>query len=117
MGVARREDAVGNIFGRFEGTDPTAGSVLTGSHCDAIPLAGEILFGSPTTSTLPGPDLSPILLPLLPSARPVSEGMYDGTLGVIGGIEARGALKAAVRVREQSQGGCSVSIGVPIQCE
>ena len=58
-GLTIREDAVGNIFGRFEGSDPSAGSVLTGSHCDAIPLAG----------------------------------MYDGTLGVIGGIEALSALK------------------------
>ena len=32
---------MGNIFGRFEGSDASAGSVLTGSHCDAIPLAGQ----------------------------------------------------------------------------
>jgi hypothetical protein len=38
-----REDVMGNIFGKFEGSDATAGSVLTGSHCDAIPLAGEDL--------------------------------------------------------------------------
>lgn len=53
---------MGNIFGRWEGSDPSLGSVLTGSHCDAIPLAG----------------------------------MYDGTLGVIGAIEALAALKRAV---------------------
>jgi acetylornithine deacetylase/succinyl-diaminopimelate desuccinylase-like protein len=34
-----REDAVGNIFGRWEGRKQEA--VLTGSHCDAIPLAGK----------------------------------------------------------------------------
>ncbi|KAG2501988.1 hypothetical protein HYH03_000484 [Edaphochlamys debaryana] len=56
-----REDAMGNIFGRWEGSDASAGSVLTGSHCDAIPLAG----------------------------------MYDGTLGVIGAIEAVAALQRA----------------------
>ncbi|PNW82164.1 hypothetical protein CHLRE_06g276700v5 [Chlamydomonas reinhardtii] len=56
-----REDAMGNIFGRLEGTNPAAGVVLTGSHCDAIPLAG----------------------------------MYDGTLGVIGAIEALAALQRA----------------------
>ena len=33
---------MGNIFGRLEGTNPAAGVVLTGSHCDAIPLAGEV---------------------------------------------------------------------------
>jgi ureidoglycolate amidohydrolase len=59
-----REDAVGNIFGKWQGSDPALGSVLTGSHCDAIPLAG----------------------------------MYDGTLGVIGAIEALAALKRAVRL-------------------
>ncbi|KAG2439474.1 hypothetical protein HXX76_004828 [Chlamydomonas incerta] len=56
-----REDAMGNIFGRLEGSTPAAGVVLTGSHCDAIPLAG----------------------------------MYDGTLGVIGAIEALAALQRA----------------------
>jgi len=35
-----REDAVGNIFGRWEGQRSEA--VLTGSHCDAIPLAGKL---------------------------------------------------------------------------
>ncbi|PNH09430.1 N-carbamoyl-L-amino acid hydrolase [Tetrabaena socialis] len=52
---------MGNIFGRLEGSEPSAGVVLTGSHCDAIPLAG----------------------------------MYDGTLGVIGAIEALAALQQA----------------------
>jgi ureidoglycolate amidohydrolase len=63
-----REDTVGNIYGRWEGSarDETSassplGSVLTGSHCDAIPLAGA----------------------------------YDGTLGVIGAIEALAALRRA----------------------
>jgi len=56
-GLTVREDTVGNIFGRWEGQKSEA--VLTGSHCDAIPLAG----------------------------------MYDGTLGVIGAIEALAALK------------------------
>eukprot|EP00798_Chlamydomonas_sp_ICE-L_P014523 gene14524-20554_t len=39
-GLTIREDVMGNIYGRFEGSDPSAGAVLTGSHCDAIPLAG-----------------------------------------------------------------------------
>lgn len=64
-GLEVREDAIGNVYGRWEGS-PTAsssplGSVLTGSHCDAIPLAGA----------------------------------YDGTLGVIGAIEALSALRRA----------------------
>ncbi|EFJ52855.1 hypothetical protein VOLCADRAFT_55680, partial [Volvox carteri f. nagariensis] len=57
-----REDAMGNIFGRWEGSNQAGGVVLTGSHCDAIPLAG----------------------------------MYDGTLGVIGAIEAVAALQRSV---------------------
>lgn len=59
-GLMVREDAMGNIYGRLEGAQKT-GAVVTGSHCDAIPLAGA----------------------------------YDGTTGVIGGIAALAALKAA----------------------
>ena len=40
-GLAVRVDAVGNIFGRWEGTDPDAAAVATGSHTDAIPDAGR----------------------------------------------------------------------------
>ena len=39
--LAVREDAVGNIFARWEGTDPAATAVATGSHIDAIPNAGK----------------------------------------------------------------------------
>jgi ureidoglycolate amidohydrolase len=54
-----REDAVGNIFIRWVGTEPELAAVATGSHTDAIPHAG----------------------------------MYDGTVGVLGGLEAVRALK------------------------
>lgn len=40
-GLAVRVDAVGNIFGRWEGEDPSAAAVATGSHADAIPDAGR----------------------------------------------------------------------------
>lgn len=56
-----REDAVGNTFFRWPGTEPDLPSVATGSHIDAIPHAG----------------------------------MYDGTVGVIGGLEAVRALQRA----------------------
>lgn len=36
---------MGNIFGRWEGSRKGAGAVLTGSHCDAIPLAGGRAVG------------------------------------------------------------------------
>lgn len=54
-----REDAIGNTFMRWEGSDPALGVVGTGSHTDAIPHAG----------------------------------MYDGTVGVLGGLEALRSLK------------------------
>lgn len=36
-----REDAIGNIFARWEGTDKNLPAVATGSHIDAIPNAGK----------------------------------------------------------------------------
>jgi N-carbamoyl-L-amino-acid hydrolase len=58
-GLTVREDAVGNTFFRWPGTDPSLPAVATGSHIDAIPHAG----------------------------------MYDGTVGVLGGLEAIRALQ------------------------
>jgi ureidoglycolate amidohydrolase len=40
-GLAVRQDAIGNIFARWTGTDPAAPVVGTGSHIDAIPNAGK----------------------------------------------------------------------------
>jgi N-carbamoyl-L-amino-acid hydrolase len=54
-----REDPVGNIFARWEGSDKKLPAIATGSHIDAIPNAGK----------------------------------YDGTVGVLGAIEAIHALK------------------------
>ena len=39
-GIAPRLDAVGNLFGRWEGTEPGAPAVLTGSHVDTTLNAG-----------------------------------------------------------------------------
>ncbi|HTR82198.1 MAG TPA: M20 family metallo-hydrolase [Bacteroidota bacterium] len=58
-GLLVREDAVGNIFARWQGIDPSLPAVGTGSHTDAIPNAG----------------------------------MYDGTVGVLGGLEAIRSLQ------------------------
>ena len=41
VGLAVRHDAVGNIFARWNGSDPHANVVGTGSHIDAIPNAGK----------------------------------------------------------------------------
>ena len=40
-GLAVREDAVGNTFARWNGSNPRAAGVGTGSHIDAIPNAGK----------------------------------------------------------------------------
>ncbi|MFL6452184.1 MAG: M20 family metallo-hydrolase [Bryobacteraceae bacterium] len=62
-----REDAVGNTFARWEGTEPDLPAIGTGSHIDAIPNSGR----------------------------------YDGTVGVLGGLEAIRALqKAGYRPRK-----------------
>jgi ureidoglycolate amidohydrolase len=60
-GLQVREDAVGNTFARWKGTDPELSVVGTGSHTDAIPHSGR----------------------------------YDGTVGVLGGLEAIRALQRA----------------------
>ncbi len=52
-GLKVNQDAVGNTFARWEGSDPSLAPVGTGSHIDAIPNAG----------------------------------LYDGCVGVLGGLE------------------------------
>nr|CAD1841747.1 unnamed protein product [Ananas comosus var. bracteatus] len=41
VGLAVREDAVGNIFGRWDGSEKGLAAVATGSHIDAIPYSGK----------------------------------------------------------------------------
>lgn len=53
-GLILSEDAIGNTFARWQGSDATLAPVGTGSHIDAIPNAG----------------------------------LYDGCVGVLGGLEA-----------------------------
>ena len=36
-----RIDAVGNLFGRYEGSSPNSRSVLLGSHLDSVPGGGK----------------------------------------------------------------------------
>ncbi|KAH9322666.1 hypothetical protein KI387_017305, partial [Taxus chinensis] len=43
-GLIVREDAVGNIFGRWEGTNSELPAIATGSHTDAIPYSGKLGF-------------------------------------------------------------------------
>jgi N-carbamoyl-L-amino-acid hydrolase len=60
-GLTVREDAVGNTFARWIGSDPGLAPLGTGSHIDAIPNAGS----------------------------------YDGTVGVLGGLDAIRCLQRA----------------------
>jgi N-carbamoyl-L-amino-acid hydrolase len=60
-GLTIREDAIGNLFARWEGLAPELPAVSSGSHIDAIPHAGK----------------------------------YDGTVGVLGALEAIRALQRA----------------------
>lgn len=60
-GLTISEDAVGNIFGRWQGTHTDSAPIATGSHIDAIPFSGR----------------------------------FDGTVGVLGAIEAIKALRAS----------------------
>ena len=53
-GLEVHEDAIGNTFARWHGTEPNLAPIGTGSHIDAIPNAG----------------------------------LYDGCVGVLGGLEA-----------------------------
>lgn len=61
LGLSLRTDPIGNMYIRWEGSQPELAAVATGSHIDAIP----------------------------------NSGLYDGTVGVLGGIEAIRQLKAA----------------------
>ena len=67
-GFTVREDAVGNTFIRWHGSEPELAAIGTGSHIDAIPHSG----------------------------------MYDGTVGVLGGLEAMRALKESGYVPKRS---------------
>jgi len=58
-GLSLSQDAVGNTFARWQGSDPSLAPIATGSHIDAIPNAG----------------------------------LYDGCVGVLGGLEAIRVLK------------------------
>ena len=53
-GLTIKQDAIGNTFARWQGSDPELAPIGTGSHIDAIPNAG----------------------------------LYDGCVGVLGGLEA-----------------------------
>lgn len=91
---------MGTICGSWTGTEPSQGSVATGSHCDAIPLSGDssiILTQFQLQSTwIFGYDLHVHVLVPFVSQDPRHAGKYDGVLGVLGAIQAVAALRQTV---------------------
>jgi ureidoglycolate amidohydrolase len=105
VGLAVRQDSIGNIFARWEGSDPSAPAVGTGSHIDAIPNAGKydgvvgVLGGLEAMRTLQRSGLRPkhsIELLVFTSEEPTRFGI--GCLGsrlLSGTLSADAARKLA----------------------
>jgi N-carbamoyl-L-amino-acid hydrolase len=106
-GLGVRIDAVGNTFARWEGSDPNAPVVGTGSHIDAIPNAGKydgvvgVLGGLEAIRALQAAGFQPkhsIELLQLTSEEPTRFGI--GCLGsrlLAGTLSADAALKLTDR--------------------
>ena len=101
-GLAVRQDAIGNIFARWNGQDHTGPAVATGSHIDAIPNAGKydgvvgVLGGLEAIRALQQSGFIPkrsIELILFTSEEPTRFGI--GCLGsrLLSGILSAGAAK------------------------
>ena len=120
-GLVLREDAVGNIFAHWEGSDKTLSAVATGSHIDAIPNAGKydgvvgVLGAIEAIRALKAAGFQPrrsIELIIFTSEEPTRFGI--GCLGsrLLGGVLS---LERAVALRDRDgkdlefwrkQGGC-----------
>ena len=121
-GLVLREDAVGNIFARWEGADKNLPAVATGSHIDAIPNAGKydgvvgVLGALEAIRALQAAGFQPrrsIELIVFTAEEPTRFGL--GCLGsrLLGGVLSR-VRAAALRDREgkdlefwRAQGGCT----------
>lgn len=101
-GLTIREDAVGNTFIRWTGSDPSLPAVATGSHIDAIPNAGAydgvvgVLGGLEAIRALQRAGFQPrrsIELVLFTSEEPTRFGL--GCLGsrLIGGVLSPGLAR------------------------
>ena len=124
-GLILREDAVGNIFARWEGADKNLPAVATGSHIDAIPNAGKydgvvgVLGAIEAIRALQAAGFQPkrsIELIIFTSEEPTRFGI--GCLGsrLMGGVLSL-ERAAALRDREgkdlvfwRMQGGCTGSL-------
>ncbi|KAK1184867.1 M20 family metallo-hydrolase [Streptomyces sp. NBS 14/10] len=95
-GLAVRIDRMGNIYGRREGTDPTAAPVLTGSHIDSVATAGAfdgclgVLGGIEVVRTLNERGIT--------TRRPIEVGIFTEEEGVRFGTDMLGSAVAAGRL-------------------
>ncbi|MFZ3264038.1 MAG: M20 family metallo-hydrolase [Terriglobales bacterium] len=102
-GLAVRQDAIGNIFARWTGSDPALPAVGAGSHIDAIPNAGKydgvvgVLGGLEAVRTLQRAGFHPrhsVELLVFTSEEPTRFG-----IGCIGSRLLSGTLSAAAARR------------------
>lgn len=121
-GLVVRQDAVGNLFARWEGTQPDLPAVATGSHTDAIPNAGKfdgvvgVLGALQAVRMLQAGGFRP--------RRPIEIVMFTAEeptrfgLGCLGSRMLSGALDAerAVELRD-AQGASIESLRVGAGCE
>ncbi|MGY0056218.1 M20 family metallo-hydrolase [Streptomyces sp. LZ34] len=95
-GLTVRVDTMGNIYGRREGTDPTARPVLTGSHLDSVATAGAfdgclgVLGGIEVVRTLNERGIT--------TRRPLEVAVFTEEEGVRFGTDMLGSAVAAGRL-------------------
>ena len=111
-GLSVREDAIGNIFARWSGSDPAAAAIGTGSHIDAIPNAGKydgvvgVLGGLEAIRALQRSGFRPrrsIELLMFTSEEPTRFG-----IGCIGSRMLSGTLSAEEAQRLKDDNGASL---------
>ena len=111
-GLVVREDAIGNIFARWAGSDSSAPAVGTGSHIDAIPNAGKydgvvgVLGGLEAIRALRRAGLRPrhsIELLIFTSEEPTRFG-----IGCLGSRLLSGTLSADAAMKLTDNDGASV---------
>ena len=109
-GLTVRQDAVGNVFARWNGSDPQAAVVGTGSHIDAIPNAGKydgvvgVLGGLEAIRTLQQSGFRPrhaIELLIFTAEEPTRFG-----IGCLGSRLLSGTLspEAAAKLKDKDEG-------------
>ena len=111
-GLSVRQDAIGNTFARWVGSDPAAPAIGTGSHIDAIPNAGKydgvvgVLGGLEAVRSLQESGFRPkhsLELLLFTSEEPTRFG-----IGCLGSRLLSGALSAEVARKLTDKAGQSL---------